>query len=293
MLTWARRYIGQHPLISFVIINYAISWALLYPAFRILLAAKGSFPLKALFGLIGGYGPSLAAVIVLAVTLGKGGVGSALRKFLIWRVSPRWYLYVLVLPVCAYALAVLIHVRPPVDLLAGLRGVPFAWLIALPFGPLGEELGWRGFLLPRLLERFEATTATLIVGLVWTVWHVAAFTFPGAAIPSVLPVNALTVCLYAVQITAEACIFTYVYFQTRGSLVIAVMLHMAFNASGNIVEGFLPSIGDANDLKRQAYFTSLMILVVWAVATMFFDRTLRSRTFLRQPVDTALKAGDR
>lgn len=276
MLTWARRWISHHPLISFIVINYTISWTLLYPAFRMILAAKGSFPPLAIVGLIGGYGPSIAAILVLAATDGKQGVRSALRRFLEWRVPIRWYLYVLVLPVCVYALAIVVHIRPPVDVLAGLRAIPLAWLIALPFGPLGEELGWRGYLLPRLLERFDIRSATLIVGLVWTVWHVAAFAFPGAAIPSVFPVRAFTIGLFAVQITTEACIFTYVYLNTRGSLLIAMLLHMSFNASRGIVEGFLPSIGDADALERQAYVTSLWIMVVWAGATFVIDRTLRS-----------------
>lgn len=272
MRSYIRRQITAYPLISFLVINYAISWGFLYPAFRMIIAAKGAFPPLAIVGLLGGYGPSIAAVIVVAVTDGGLAVRTTLlRKLLLWRVSLGWYAYVLILPVCVYALAVLVQVRPPVDVVAGLKSIPIAWMLALPFGPMGEELGWRGFLLPRLLERYSVVRATVMLGLAWTVWHAAAFTFPGAAIPSVLPVTAATVAVYAGQLIAEALIFTYVFLKTRGSVLVAIFLHMSINASTNIVEGFLPSLAHADDLRRRAYYISLVLMALWALITYLVD----------------------
>src|SRR5271167_878371 len=71
-----RKIVEQHPLVSYIAVNYAISWTFLLPAYRLILAAHGSFPPLALFGLIGSCGPSIAAVIVLWLTEGRGGVMS-------------------------------------------------------------------------------------------------------------------------------------------------------------------------------------------------------------------------
>jgi membrane protease YdiL (CAAX protease family) len=276
MRQWTRLQIARRPMLSFVVINYALSWAFLYPSYQILLGAHGSIPPLALLGLIGAYGPSIAAIVVLAASEGRRGVRTALAPFVVWRVGPRWYAYVLTLPFGAYALAALVHARPHLDLGSGLRTIPGAWLVALPFGPLGEELGWRGFMLPRLLRRFGAVAATVIVGLTWAAWHLASFTFPGAAIPSVFAVTASSIGLFACQLIAEAGIFTYVWIKTPGSLILAVLLHMSFNANTNILEGFFPASSMTDEVRRQTYYTYVAILVVWAIATFVFDRGLRS-----------------
>ena len=93
-----------------------------------------------------------------------------------WRVPLRWYLLTLLLPPAATAVSLLLVDRGLGTLRqfnpgSALAGVPLVYALALPFGPLGEELGWRGFALPRLLARFGPVTATLLLGCAWTFWH--------------------------------------------------------------------------------------------------------------------------
>jgi len=167
----------KHPLVVYIAISYLLCWVFLYPAFKLLLAAKGSFPPLALFGLIGAYGPSLAGLLMFAFAKGWEGARTALHKFLQWRQPAGWYLFVLVFPICIHIAAVLIYMRPAVDLLSGLRTIPLAFVVALPFGPLAEELGWRGYFLPELLKRFDAITATFIMG------FVGGLAYPNICVP--------------------------------------------------------------------------------------------------------------
>jgi len=267
----------KHPLVVYIAISYILCWAFLYPAFKLLLAAKGSFPPLALFGLIGGYAPSLAGLLMFAFAGGWEGVRTGLRKFLQWRQPAGWYLFVIIFPICIHIAAVVIHMRPAADFLSGLRTIPLAFIVALPFGPLGEELGWRGYFLPQLLKRYDAITATFIVGFVWSAWHIPIFVYPGAAIPSYFSVNAWSIFLFACNITAESFAFTYMYLKTNGNLILAVLLHMAFNASPNISEGFFPALETAKAVRERIYITDFLLVAVCILVCFAFDRTVRAK----------------
>jgi len=266
----------KHPLAFYIASSYLLCWVFLYPAFKLLLAAKGSFPPLVLLGLIGAYSPSLAGLCMFAFAGGWQGVRTGLRKFLQWRQPLGWYVSVLVFPICIQIAAVLIHMRPAVDFLGGLRTIPLAFMVALPFGPLAEELGWRGYLLPQLLKRYDAITATFIVGLVWAGWHVPIFVYPGAAIPSFFSVNALSIFLFVCSITAEAFAFTYVFLKTKGNLILAILLHMAFNASPNIAEGFFPALETAKAVRERVYITDFVLIAACMLVCFVFDHSVKA-----------------
>jgi membrane protease YdiL (CAAX protease family) len=108
--------------------------------------------------------------------------------------------------------------------------VPVALLAALPFGPLGEELGWRGFALPRLVKRYGAISASIIVGLVWTLWHTPLFWAPAGTSISGGPVTVSAVAAYAGVLIGNSFLYTWVLAHTRASLLMAVLIHAGFNA---------------------------------------------------------------
>ncbi|NNE47517.1 MAG: CPBP family intramembrane metalloprotease [Rhodothermales bacterium] len=175
-----RSLITRRPLGSFVVINYLISWTFLYPCYQAILnAEEGTFPPLALIGLIGAFGPTLAAIIVEGVLKGKQGIRALLRKAGIWRVGWYWYAFVLAAPFALYGVAVWSSVLfgfqlGPSNLRDGFGSVVPFFLLALPFGPMGEELGWRGFMLPRLLQKYDMWRSSLLLGVVWTFWHIAS-----------------------------------------------------------------------------------------------------------------------
>ena len=237
--------IKKHPIAAFLLINYLISWPTLYISYQIILAEDAITPL-ALIGFIGAYGPSIAAIAVQYV-LDRSKLKALLRKLLAFKAKFQVYVYAILLPIILYCLAYASSALYQGENLgltawAGLSSIPLWFLAALPFGPMGEELGWRGFMLPRLLEKHSALKSTLFVGLAWGVWHLASFTFPGAAIPSFLPVNGWTIALYMLNTISLSLIFTYIHFATNGSVFCAILLHAFFNAAANIaLDFFIPS----------------------------------------------------
>jgi len=258
-------FIRRKPFLAFLGLNYLISWAFLYPCYRILLAAKeGSFPWLALIGIPGAYGPTIAALLVTGVSEGKGGLKRLLKKFLIWKFPAFWYLFVLFVPILFLGGTVFItslvgFSLGEIRVGAALRAFFPALLAALPFGPLGEELGWRVYAFPRLLRRYDRLTASILLGWIWGVWHLASFTYPGAALPKVFEVTPWTVLLYFGNLVTVTFVFSAVFLRTRGSVLAAVLLHAAFNASSHIVYTALPAVAPRVDQRETAFGLNIVV----------------------------------
>jgi uncharacterized protein len=132
-----------------------------------------------LMGLPALFGPAFAAIIVVVVTQGKTGLKDLLSRLVRWRVGARWYAIALGLP------TVLALTTAGVQLLlGGSAAIQFGGLsvlnIVLFVFVVGEELGWRGYALPRLLATKSALVASLILGVLWGAWHLPTFFVPGA-----------------------------------------------------------------------------------------------------------------
>lgn len=232
-----KNFIREYPVWSFLIINYLISWSFLYPSYQIILKNDGITPF-ALIGLIGAYGPSIAAIIVQSI-VDKKKLKTLLRSLIKVKSSLKVILFVVVAPILFYLVAYVFSIKffggnLNFNWIIGFSNIFFWFLAALPFGPMGEELGWRGFMLPKLLEKYSIVKSTFLVGLAWGVWHLASFTFPGAAIPEFLNVSIWTIMLYFINTIALSFVFTYVYFKTNGSVFYVILLHAFFNAASNI-----------------------------------------------------------
>jgi len=269
-----KQSVKKRPLVFFVIVNYAISWSLLYPCYQIILNAEEGFPLLALIGIPGGFGPSIAAILTVWITKDKGSVSILLKQFKSFKIHVKWYFFVITIPSSIYFLALQSatffgYELGVIDYSEGISMAFIYLLLALPFGPLMEELGWRGYMLPELLKKNSIYKSSLILGAVWTFWHVASFTFPGAAIPSIFDVNALSITLYLLSITAQTFLFSYVYLKTNHSLILAILLHTSFNASSNIVLTFFPDAAENPELRLFVYTVNFILIFSFALLLLY------------------------
>ncbi len=103
-------------------------------------------------------------------------------------------------------------------------------------GPFAEEAGWRGYALPRLQAKHNSLVSSLILGFLWTLWHVP-LAFVAAADQAAL--GAFGWIIYTVLIFSITIILTWLYNNSRGSLVIVILAHFCFNAGSNIVVNML------------------------------------------------------
>jgi membrane protease YdiL (CAAX protease family) len=197
-----------------------------------------------------GYGFVVASLIMTGIIGGWAGIRALLRQFLVWRVGLPWYGVVLLGAAVIDLAAIAIHV-----LLGGAMpdfAQPFArqivgpslnlW-VALPLFFLigvfsnGEEMGWRGYALPRLQARHGALIASLIIGIIWAFWHVPKFLTAGSA-------QDYSFWFYLLDTIAKAILFTWVYNNTKSSLLMVTLFHAALNTSAVFLPIIPAAIGD-------------------------------------------------
>jgi membrane protease YdiL (CAAX protease family) len=174
------------------------------------------------------WAPNIAAVVL---TLTRGGFTSLLTAFGRWRVPLIWWLIALLLYPLLVLIAQLIEIalhNPVAPLSAWQLVIPAIFNVAaLLLGPIGEELGWRGYLLPRFIERFGAPVAAIGVGIIWMIWHIPAFLVSG------LPQSSMSFGIFFLGGVALSVFMTWIYIRTRGSVLLAgVVFHTIVNACG-------------------------------------------------------------
>lgn len=216
-----------------------------------------------------GWGFIFASLIMTGLTLGKDGVISLLKRFLIWRVGWKWYLVVFLLEPAlivagVYANAIVSGVMPDYSNLTAYElfgeGATL-WLFVLPFLLVdlitnGEEMGWRGYVLPRLQAKYNALTSTLILGVIWGFWHLLKF------LPHWNPVQ---FALFMVHAMAFAITLAWVYNNTRGSLLLVAIMHAASNTAGI----FFPMADTVSSENMGAYIGYILFEVAVAIVVVF------------------------
>jgi membrane protease YdiL (CAAX protease family) len=212
MLTLVTRTVRRHPLATFVVLAYALSWWPVLP-FQGKLFPQGVF---------------LAALIVLAVTEGRPGVGALVRRLGHWRVGFGWYGIALGLPFAVHVLTGILTVLlgAPVPTLAQLpdwSALALTVLLLLVVGGQWEEPGWRGYAQPRLEAGRSALAAALLLGVIGIGWHLPLM------LTGLIPWSELLV------IPALFIVWAWAYNSTGGSLLIAVLFHLSSNLAGALV----------------------------------------------------------
>lgn len=227
----------KHPLVWFYILAFGFSWLGWMPA---ALGSHGIAPFDAPFFppllILPAVGPALAAVIVTRAADGKAQVKELLKALIRWRVGLGWYIVAALGPLALLAAAQVVtrwwglpatRAEPQGDLFPLAVSAFVMSLFSNPW----EEVGWRGFALPRLQKQYSALLATLIVGTLWGVWHLPLFFWAGNLMSEYpfLP--------WFIGTVASAFIYTWLYNGTAGSLLPATLFHVALNTFGVAVSG--------------------------------------------------------
>jgi membrane protease YdiL (CAAX protease family) len=242
----------RHPLLAFFVLTFGLTWGLgacfaLFPAQ--LTAVFGKVSVTNPLFIVAVYAPGISAIIVSGRIDGPAGVRRLLGGLLRWRIGVRWYLAILVGIPMLSAIAMLLSAalaQTPLIVdhwyrlfllgpsgqqivrAAGAGGLWSAILVILGSfladpGPLGEELGWRGFALPRLLKGRSALSAGVILGIIWGVWHLPAFIIAGT------PQNNMSFPLFMIGVVALSVLMTWAFKGTGGSVLAAALIHWTFN----------------------------------------------------------------
>jgi membrane protease YdiL (CAAX protease family) len=257
------------PMTVFFLFAFGVPWGAMIIA-RIrhvaLSEATLSFMIAAAFCSIGG-------LVATHVAAGRAGLKELGLRCVLYRVGVSWWLYALFLAPCVYAVATVIYgvargkVGPvsPMELLRQWWLV-FTFVFNLFQGPLAEELGWRGFLLPRLLDKCSPLKASVILGIVWAVWHMPAGMVTGG--PYYFHTLAGTL-LFTASTVALSILMTVLFLHTRGSVLLAIAMHWSVMPGKYIVSSLFPASQEPPDWLR-----AVVLITVAAVAVAVTDRKL-------------------
>jgi uncharacterized protein len=228
--------IKRNPVLWFFLLAFGISWLGMLP---LTLYGRGIFTFTSpVFNVIGGLGPTIAAVIVVAALRGGDDIKGLFHPLTWGRVGIQWYLVAFLgMVVLAGVGLVFLSLFNDVSPDWGQFG---PWFMVIPlflinlFSNVWEEIGWRGFALPRLQTRHNALTASLILGALWAIWH-----FPLLLDPS-NPMSEFPLFSVLINMIAMSVIYAWLYNNTRGSLLLVTLFHASSNTVAFALDATIP-----------------------------------------------------
>lgn len=280
--------IEQNPLIFFFIFAFLISWILWIPLIY------GHYKLgwtswegnswknyKTMLGLLGSLGPSISALIMTHLLKGKNGVIALLKNVLKWRVNIIWWLLAmyswwLLCSLLATILNLSEFNKIAINFLTSLINIPaLIFMLQLPLliGMFGEEVGWRGYALPKLLDKYNPIIASLILAIPWIFWHTPLVVFQEWRGDASLTHFFLNYFLLIIPLTL---IFTWFFQKTKGSLLLIILLHKSFNLTFN---AFKIALG--LDERSAELLRNWSIIVLWLIAcgiTIYYLKTIKLKS---------------
>jgi membrane protease YdiL (CAAX protease family) len=253
----------------FTVLTFAATWAAWLASAH--LAALPGFGLGGPVFLLGVFAP---AIIALSLTARRGGrteVGRLLARLGRWNVDGRLYLF-----------AIFYMVGTKLIAAAAQRVATGTWPqfgdtpLALMFGAIvismwvqaGEEIGWRGFALPELTKRIGLASASLVVGVVWALWHLPLFLLTGTGS------TGQSFPLYLLHVTALSVAMAWLYWRSAGSLLLVVLMHASVNNTTGIVPAALPDAADPFAV-RGSFMAWATVAVSWALAVVLLYQMRR------------------
>ncbi len=266
------RLIRRFPVVSFLVLAFLVSWSIWVP---LALNHFGVFATRLPEGIVvlgrqlGTLGPALAASIVARIADGRGGAKALWGQLGRWRVKWTWYAAALLVFPALLGVAALVY-----RLLPGAGPLPtvevtvsslLVTVLVLAIAVIGEEVGWRGFALPRLQRTTTALGASLLLGAVWTAWHLPFWLVLGE-----LETFGWTYWVLSwLWITAGSVYLTWLMNNTGNSLPMALLFHGGYNL---LSVGFLPLSGVVPAYR-------VLVVLGWAVAiavlAVYGPKTLR------------------
>jgi membrane protease YdiL (CAAX protease family) len=251
----------------FFILTFAVAWSLWLVA-AVVLARANVTAGRALFFLPGTFAPAIVALWLTDRSGVPGMTDGLLARAFQWRVQARWYLFAVSYMLVAKLLAAGLY-RIYAGEWPAFGSVPlYLMLLAVAFSTpfqAGEEIGWRGYALPRLAGAIGFRAAGVILGMIWALWHLPLFLIQGT------DSTAQPFVTFFLAVTAVSVAMTWLYLKTNGSLLLAMVMHAAINNTTGIVPTSAATAPGTFSLNAStlAWFT---VVVLWAGAAYLLIR---------------------
>ena len=256
-------------LLKFFSLTFIVSWLLWIASAAVLRGASAqSSGLQAVSGflyLLGLFAPALVALALTARAEGRTGTQALLSRTVKWSVGVRWYLFAVgYMVVIKLAAALLLRIATGAWPAFGHESV-FIITIATVFSTpvqAGEEIGWRGFALPRLSTLMGLSGASIVLGTIWACWHLPFFFISGTN------KTGQSFPLYLLGVIAMSVAMAWLYWRTNGSLLLTMLMHAAINNTMDIVPSAVS--GATNTFSLSSSLVAwVSVAIMWICAAYF------------------------
>jgi len=221
----------KYSLIYFIVLSYLLHFILL----KVMMSRLSPFPFFIAY-VLAAWSPNISAIIVSFLIRDRSSIRKLLGGWTKWRVNVIWYLVAflpLAVGVISTGLYYLMGGTAP-DFPSSASTYLMGFLICSITGATGEELGWRGFALPRMQSKYSALSSSILLGSIWAGWHIPYWPIPGW-FPKMQSIPFIA---FTLQSIAKSVLMTWIYNNTKGSVFLASLFHLVLNYS--LFLGLLP-----------------------------------------------------
>lgn len=217
---------------------------------------------------LGVFAPAFVALALTAYSEGRTGVVRLLARIGRWQVGARLYLFAIGYMAATKMLAALIH-----------RMVMGAWptfgdtslplmlgaILVSTWGQAGEEVGWRGYALPRLATHLGLAGGSVVLGVIWALWHLPLFFLQGSGS------EGQSFPIYLLHVTALSVAMSWLYWKAEGSLLLVMLMHASVNNTTGIVPAAVPNAVDPMSIEG-SLVAWVTVGVSWVIAALLLYR---------------------
>ena len=233
------RNVGRITLVGFFLLTFALTWtAWLAPAALGAPGNSGFFGLGGPVFLLGVFAPAFVALALTAYSEGRTGVARLLARIGRWHAGAHLYLFAISYMAATKLFAALIH-RMAMGAWPSFGDTPLPLMLGAilvsTWAQAGEEVGWRGYALPRLATHLGLGGASVLLGVIWALWHLPLFFLHGSGS------DGQSFPIYLLHVTALSVAMSWLYWKTEGSLLLVMLMHASVNNTTGIVPAAAPN----------------------------------------------------
>ncbi len=263
-------------LTKYFLLTYLVSWTCFISVAVLSHKQESSNQLAVhlqVLAFLGTIAPSLVALWLTARTGVPGERKILLGKVLKWDVHVKWYLFAAGFMVLIKVFVALLH-----KIITGewpqfgqqTWYIMLAAILVSTWVQAGEEIGWRGFALPRMSAKYGLAASALLLGIVWAFWHLPLFYVQGA------DTYGQSFPLYLMQVSGISVALGWLYWRTKGSLLLVMLMHAAINNTKGIVSSAVEGASNQFALSTSlSAWLTIALLWTFALYCLFQMRTVK------------------
>ncbi len=260
--------IQKHPTAAYLLLAFGWTWLIAFTMLFTGLSDDVTNPsfLFVLCGILSGISPTLSSLIVTRISGGKEALKQLTARFKI-KGQRGWTIITLIIVPAVTALTTLIsHLLFREYRFAFTAPMIMMGLVWPLFSGLGEEFGWRGYMLPRLIKRFGVLKAGALLGILWEIWHLPMHYMAYRAYGTYMIPAFLTIGF--INLTVNALIMSIIYAMNKGSLKLMVLYHYTITASAILLSALYateasPQFSVLESVVSCSLFAVIAVILYW------------------------------